>query len=349
METKYESPGDHQMNDLQPSLLIKYATLLQRISSPKHRLKLQIHCDIPNDEDARMVEKNGAPLKTLGKFISAQCGWDGRIACWIDLADLKMTNYQVGSLMGLLQPSDPHLNVLGEALVQAHQDNFLDFISTFESGAWQQGCIGKGCCQFQLRTVPERGLHLVLTLTARFLAQTLGAADKRKPAPFARHVQFGRYASLLLRLAQGRYQVRLHTSTSRNSKPATHDWAGDGKDPIERWQGDVGAAVNQSDLGVSVSFIESCLPLLQESGDLTDFLGEALLSARFNEFEAFIAEIPPDDWRFATRAHRHNHWGLNLSPAEGEVPYQLWFGCHVSRISEVLNSRLLQAAAEANL
>lgn len=333
------------MND-QQAMFVKYATLLQRLSSPKYPLSLQIDCDIPEDEEARMMRKDGAPPRTVGKFISARCGWDGRIACWINLADLNMSRAQVGPLTGLLLPSDPHLNALGEALVESHKDNFLDFIGTFESAGWQQACLGKGACQFQLRTVPELGPHLLLTLTARFVTETLGAADERKVAAFPRHVQFGRYASLLLHLARGRYPVRLVATTFKHHSPPPPpaDWAGDGMDEGVRWHGDLSATVNQPDLGVSVGFIRSCRPLLDEKRELTDWLGEALLAARLDDFEAYIAGLPPDDWQFAARAHRHRYWGLHLY----EDPYQFAFLCHVSRIYQVLNDRLLQAAAEGN-
>ena len=333
------------MNDNQ-AIFVKYATLLQRLCSPNYSLKLQINCDIPQDEDARMMELDGAPLRTVGKFISARCGWDGQIACWINLSDLRTTTNQVRSLTKFLQATGPCLNVLGEALVESHRENFLNFISTFEGAAWHQACLEEGICQFRIQSVPELGPHLVLSLTAHFVAVVLGAAEARKGSRFPRHAQFGRYASILLRIAQGRYPVSLSASTLKNGKPPTADWAGDGKDPEERWQGDVSAVIKQPDLGLSVSIIESCLPLFKEKGELTDWLGDALLTARFNDFEAYIAILAPDDWRFATRAYRHRHWGLILRPGEREVPYQLVFGCHVSRISQALNDRLLQAAAE---
>src|SRR6266436_8224229 len=80
------------------AMSVKYATLLQRLSSPNYSLKLQIDCDIPEDEDARMMKHDGAPLRTVGKFISARCGWDGQINCLIKLSDLRTTDSQVRPL-----------------------------------------------------------------------------------------------------------------------------------------------------------------------------------------------------------------------------------------------------------
>jgi hypothetical protein len=104
-----------------------------------------------------------------------------------------------------------------------------------------------------------------------------------------------------------------------------------------------------SDIRVSVNQVRQILPLLKVRNDLINLLGEAVLVARRDRLDAFLADLPR---RAATRYELLAmpcgvvHHGLSsLSPSQGES-WRLAFLIHCSAVSEVLDQELQRVAAE---
>lgn len=104
-----------------------------------------------------------------------------------------------------------------------------------------------------------------------------------------------------------------------------------------------------SDIRVTITQFRQVLPLLKLRTDLIDLLAEAILVARRDRLDAFLADLP------AGAAARYEllamprgvlrHGLTVLQPSEGES-WRLAFLMHCSAISEVLDQELQRVAAE---
>lgn len=337
----------------QLSLYERYASLLQRLCSVHYNLSLSATYDSPDDEDKRLLKRDGVPLEKAKGLISDRCAWDGRIKATVTLASLRLSAEYIRPLLPMLAGQRSPTNVLAEAILHSHFGDFQKYITLFDPLAWQRGSRLIGDSGFHAMTkIAEKGTEsLTVSLPAGVVAgamkinMTVAAQEGEHPErrlPM-RHDQLERFAKVLRRLSLGEYPVLVTALPPRQEQTSPIE-AGAGTQPP--WQGDISIMIRHRDIGVSPAYIRSLLPLMRESQDYVDLLAEAVLAARLNDFEEYSTLVAPEDWDRTVKGWIPRHWGLSLYPPEGEEPHRFQFRGHVTRVYQALNSQMLEAATE---
>jgi hypothetical protein len=118
----------------------------------------------------------------------------------------------------------------------------------------------------------------------------------------------------------------------------------------DHWDGLVSIFVRLRDVRLTIGQFRQVQPLLRTRPDLVDLLGEAILVARRDWLEWFVANLPPGAaCRYEPLAigTRNKHHGLKIiSPPSNEKSWGVLLSVHCSAISEVLSHEMQRVAAE---
>ena len=161
---------------------------------------------------------------------------------------------------------------------------------------------------------------------------------KIKPLP--PEVMMSRFAKLLYAVSHEAYVPLIELATA----VGTH-----GRTAEEHWDGMVRVVVRLSDIRVTITQFRQVLPLLKLRTDLIDLLAGAILVARRDRLDAFLADLPEAaaiQYELLAMFQGVLHHGLTvLPPTQGES-WRLEFLMHAAAVSEVLNQEMQRVATE---
>ncbi len=117
----------------------------------------------------------------------------------------------------------------------------------------------------------------------------------------------------------------------------------------EEWNGWVAVIARVKDLDLTIGQLGKIMPLLRDRPDLLDLLGEAVLVARRDWLDWFVAHLPSGVARrwesVVLQACCHRCHIQILGPSKPES-WRIAFTAHAAAIHQVLNDEMLRLAAE---